>query len=64
MTVASRRPSEASYPCGICRKASKAATDTAQALLQLCQGCFEKRYAAGTEARLKAEAAEVARGQT
>lgn len=56
MTVAKRSPL-VKYSCGLCRKPSEALEGSALALLQVCSGCQEARYAAGMKAQRRADQA-------
>lgn len=57
-----KRGTTARYGCVTCDKPCEASPDSLLAMLQICQGCQDKRFAAGTAARLKAEKLEAARG--
>jgi hypothetical protein len=59
--MAAKRSPLVKYACGLCRKPCEGLEPSPLALLQLCSGCQEKRFAAGMAAQKRADQA-VARG--
>jgi hypothetical protein len=54
--VAKREPA-IGYTCGVCHKpAPPAAQSSALALLELCKGCHDERFAKGMKAQQEADA--------
>lgn len=62
MAKTPKRTPLVSYTCGLCPKKCEAQQGSILLMLQLCEGCQAKRFAAGTAELRKAEAREAAHG--